>query len=143
MASRKIEDLTIEMQQKAHLFLFLCKQAGIDVLIYCTYRSNEEQRALYAQGRRPLQEVNALREKVSLPAITAKQNKIVTYAKEGQSKHNIRCAFDCVPLVAGKAIWDKTNPIWQDIGKIGESVGLKWAGNWKRFKEYPHFEIGG
>jgi peptidoglycan L-alanyl-D-glutamate endopeptidase CwlK len=29
------------------------------------------------------------------------------------------------------------------IGKIGESCGLEWAGNWKTFKEFPHFQYTG
>jgi peptidoglycan L-alanyl-D-glutamate endopeptidase CwlK len=30
--------------------------------------------------------------------------------------------------------------VWQRIGKTGKEAGLEWAGDWKRFKEYPHFQ---
>lgn len=40
-----------------------------------------------------------------------------------------------------KLQWDADDPIWQKLGKIGESLGLKWGG---RFKTVPpdmaHFE---
>lgn len=122
MASRLLSDLTPELSKLATLFLAKCRAAGIDVLIYCTYRSPEEQDELYAQGR-------------------TKPGKIVTNAKAGQSKHNVRKAFDCVPMLNGKPIWDNSDPVWQKIGEIGESCGLKWAGRWKSFREFPHFEI--
>jgi peptidoglycan L-alanyl-D-glutamate endopeptidase CwlK len=33
--------------------------------------------------------------------------------------------------------------LWNKIGTIGESVGLEWAGRWKRFREFPHFQFTG
>lgn len=129
MASRSLTDLHPRLQEKAINFLQRCEKQGIDVLIYCTYRSNKEQAELYAQGR-------------------SKPGKVVTYAKPGQSNHNFTIdgkpaskAFDCVPLVHGKPQWSNKDPLWQQLGKIGTEVGLMWAGNWTRFKEYPHFEL--
>lgn len=127
--SRKLEHLRKDVREKAELLLSKTSAIGIDLLITCTYRSNEEQADLYAVGR------------------TAK-GKIVTNALPGESKHNnmeggapASLAFDVVPLVAGKPMWDASNPVWQVVGSLGESVGLKWAGRWKRMREYPHFEI--
>ena len=141
MASRKIEDLKEELQSIARQFKELMEKEGINFIFTCTYRSNEEQEALYAQGREPLQTVNELRKKVNLPPLTEKENRIVTYAKPGQSKHNIREAFDIAIMEAGKIVWDATHPHWKRAGELGKSLGLKWAGDWKKFKEYPHFEI--
>jgi peptidoglycan L-alanyl-D-glutamate endopeptidase CwlK len=42
-------------------------------------------------------------------------------------------------LVNGKAVWDDQT-IWKQVGEIGKSCGLEWAGDWKTFKEYPHFQ---
>lgn len=127
--SRKLEDLRSDVREKAEKFLSAAKNLGIDVLITCTYRSNEEQKQLYAQGR------------------TA-PGKIVTNALPGESKHNnmegggpASLAFDVVPLINGKPVWDASNPVWKILGGLGKSVGLNWAGDWKRFKEYPHFEV--
>ena len=127
--SRKLEHLRQDVREKAELLLKKTSAIGIDLLTTCTYRSNEEQADLYAIGR------------------TAK-GRVVTNALPGESKHNnmeggapASLAFDVVPLVAGKPMWDASNPVWQVVGSLGESIGLKWAGRWKRMREYPHFEV--
>lgn len=129
MASRSLEDLHPEVRLRAERHVAMCKKHGIDLLIYCTYRSNEEQAAEYAKGR------------------TA-PGKIVTYAKPGQSKHNntengrpASMAYDAVPLVGGKAAWNDT-ALLTKVGELGEIAGLQWAGRWKRFKETVHFQLG-
>ena len=101
-----------------------CEAEGIDLLVTSTYRDNDSQDALYAQGR------------------TA-PGRIVTNARSGQSYHNYRCAVDVVPIRNGKAIWDVKDPVWQRIGALGKAAGLEWAGDWKRFKEFPHFQYTG
>lgn len=121
--SRSLDDLAPPAKQRAEAFIAAAKAKGIDLLVTSTYRDNESQNALYAQGR------------------TAPGN-IVTRAKAGQSWHNWRCALDVVPLVNGKAIWDD-QALWKQVGEIGKSCGLEWAGDWKTFKEYPHFQYTG
>ncbi|CAB5187476.1 Peptidase M15B, partial [uncultured Caudovirales phage] len=109
--SRRIEDLTPAVQQRAKALVSAAKDAGIDLLITSTYRSNEEQAALYAQGR-------------------TKPGAIVTNARPGDSYHNWRCAFDVVPLRNGKPVWSTSGPdgdLWRKIGEMGEAVGLEWA----------------
>ena len=49
--SRRLEDLDPAVQWRAHALVKAAKDAGIDLLITSTYRSKEEQAALYAQGR--------------------------------------------------------------------------------------------
>jgi len=121
--SRSLDDLAPPAKQRAEAFIAAAKAKGIDLLVTSTYRDNESQDALYAQGR------------------TAPGN-IVTRAKAGQSWHNYRCALDVVPLVNGKAIWDD-QAVWKQVGEIGKSCGLEWAGDWVTFKEYPHFQYTG
>ena len=122
--SRSLDDLIPPTKQRVEVFLAAAKAAGIDLLVTSTYRDNESQNALYAQGR-------------------TTPGKIVTNAKAGQSFHNYRCAVDVVPLVAGKPRWDVKDEVWQTVGKLGKEAGLEWAGDWKRFKEYPHFQYTG
>lgn len=110
MASRRIEDLHPKLQLIANEFIRRCEREGIDVLIYCTYRSKEEQAELYAQGR-------------------TKPGKIVTYAKPGYSYHNYGLAFDCVPLANGKPVWDIDDPVWQKLGEVGRALGIEWGGD--------------
>lgn len=119
MASRSLKDLTPQCQLKAEQFLNSCDKAGIDVLIYCTLRSKEEQDQLYAIGR-------------TLPG------KIVTNARAGYSWHNFGCAFDFVPLIAGKPQWDNS-ALYSRCGIIAEEIGLEWAGRWTgKLRETAH-----
>lgn len=121
--SRKLDDLLPIVATKARALLSAAKRDGIELLVTSTYRDAECQDALYAQGR-------------------TTPGRRVTNAKGGQSWHQYRVAFDIVPLVAGKAIWDDRR-IWTRIGELGESVGLEWAGRWKSFPESPHFQFTG
>lgn len=111
--SRDLNDLTPEVKAKAEAFIAACLLEGIDILVTSTYRDNEAQTALYAQGR-------------------TKRGVIVTNAKAGYSYHNFRVAFDVVPLVNGKPVWNTKGldrPLWQKIGAIGKQCGLEWAGD--------------
>lgn len=122
--SRSLDDLLPQVKMRVEQMIAVCKANGIDLLVTSTYRDAASQDALYAQGR------------------TAPGAK-VTNAKAGQSFHNYRCAVDIVPIRNGKAIWNSADPIWQEIGAAGKQAGLEWAGDWKRFKEYPHFQYTG
>ena len=48
--SRDLNELLPEVKTKVENFIALCKDAGIDLLITSTYRDNESQASLYAQG---------------------------------------------------------------------------------------------
>jgi len=121
--SRSLDDLAPPAKQRALAFIAAASAKGIDLLVTSTYRDSESQDALYAQGRNT-------------------PGNIVTKAKAGQSWHNWRCALDVVPVVNGKAIWDD-QALWKQVGEIGKACGLEWAGDWKTFKEYPHFQYTG
>ena len=120
ISSRKISDLHPKVATLCNLFLEHCEEAGIDIIITSTFRDNEAQDALYAQGR------------------TTFGSK-VTNAKGGESFHNYRVAFDFVPIVNGKAAWNDT-ALFTRCGKIGKECGLEWAGDWKSFKEMAHLQ---
>ena len=49
--SRKIDDLLPVVQEKVNKFIELCHNNDIDLLVTSTYRDNESQNQLYAQGR--------------------------------------------------------------------------------------------
>jgi len=122
--SRDLNELLPEVKRRVENFVEACKANGIDLLVTSTYRDNESQDALYAQGR------------------TA-AGKIVTNARAGDSFHNHRCAVDVVPLVSGKPDWDGSHPVWAEVGRLGQENGLEWAGNWVHFKELAHFQYTG
>ena len=49
-----------------------------------------------------------------------------------------RQALDVVEIKNGKALW--TNPNWSKIAALGKSIGFEWGGDWKSFKDKPHFQ---
>ena len=114
---------------RAQCMIDLCAYAGIAILITQTLRTWEEQDKLHAKGRTD-------------PPIGKKH--IVTNAKGGQSYHNFGLAFDIVVLDSlGKANWDADHPSWTRAAEIGKSVGLEWGGDWRSFKDIPHFQYTG
>lgn len=121
--SRSLSDLNPKVAAMCSEFINRCKAEGIDVIITSTYRDAESQNALYAQGR-------------------TTPGKKITNARAGQSYHNWRVAFDFVPIVNGKAVWND-DALWQKCGEIGEGIGLEWAGRWVKFKETAHMQFTG
>lgn len=120
--SRNLGDLTPATQRKASAFVTECQKQGIDVIITSTFRDAESQALLYQQGRRDA-------------------GPIVTNADAGHSFHQWRLAFDFVPVVNGKAVWND-NKLWAKCGAIGQALGLEWGGSWK-FQDKPHFQNTG
>lgn len=88
----------------------------------CTFRSNEEQKELYAKGR------------------TA-PGKIVTYIREN-GKHNTypAKAFDIAFKKQARLDWSPIH--FRRFAKIVADVfeDVEWGGNWSKFKDLPHFE---
>ena len=101
-----------------------------------TLRTFAEQDALYAQGRTRLFDANGNRLGV------------VTKAKGGQSIHNFGLALDIVLIKDNKtASWednvdfDKDGKAdWMEVVDILKANGWSWGGDWKSFKDKPHFE---
>lgn len=133
MSSRKLTDLHPLLEGKAIALMANCKVRGVELLIYCTYRSWEEQNRLYDIGR-------------------GVKGKIATWARGGESLHNhtlfykpCALAFDCVPLIAGKPYWtldDTGAKLWAIVGEEAHKLGLVWGANWSINKrEYPHFQL--
>jgi peptidoglycan LD-endopeptidase CwlK len=121
--SRNINDLEPHVAVLCNKFVEECKKQKIDVLITCTYRSREEQAVLYAIGR------------------TTPGNR-VTNAKPGQSLHQYKVAFDFVPLIHGKAVWNNAE-LFERCGVIGEKAGLQWSGRFLTFRETAHMQYTG
>jgi len=92
---------------------------------------------LVSQGLRTFEEQDTL---------YAKKPK-VTNAKGGQSIHNYGLAFDFC-LVNGKiAIWDVAKDFdndkiadWKEVVDVFKSAGYTWGGDFRSFKDAPHFE---
>lgn len=74
---------------------------------------------------------------------TVEQQEI--YVKTGRSrtmnsKHLDRCAIDLNFFINGVLTYDRN--ILRPIGQYWENLNPKnsWGGNWKSFKDIPHFE---
>lgn len=121
--SRDLNELLPVVKDAATRALAKVKAAGIEVLVTCTYRSPQEQAALYAQGR-------------------TKPGKRVTNARPGQSFHEYRVAIDLYPLINGKPDFAGSHvDLWRKIAECFKSEGFEWAYEWKTFKEMPHFQM--
>jgi len=153
MASRDLKDLVPKVKDQAARTEKICKEAGIDLLIYCTLRPLEEQAKLYRQSRARKtikDKVDSLRARgfgflaEILERVGPQSGPHVTNAAPGESFHNYGLAFDAVPMLGGKCCWKYTDyrPLWEGYGEAVRQVGLEWAGDWTTFKEYPHTQFG-
>ena len=127
------DNLTIDRIYKSHpkikeelLSLYLqCNNMlpkNVRLRFSYVFRSPEEQHALFLQ--RPK----------------------VTNADSWQSIHNYGLAFDIVLLYDKNndgtfetASWDNDKN-WQMVVAFFKSKGYEWGGDWKKFKDAPHFQ---
>jgi len=152
MASRSLSDLQFEIAEKAKQFLVLCDQYRLQVLIYNTLRTFDEQARLFRQGR-PFSEIQRMAAKLDLDygrkdlcdvllGVGAQYGAKVTQAAPGMSAHNYGLAFDGCPMLDGKPIWilqtDKEKWSWDLYGRLIEKADLEWGGSWVGFPDYPH-----
>lgn len=109
------------------------KARGLSVGLHSGLRTWGEQDRLYELGR-----------SVKNPDGATEANprgNIVTKTISGFSWHNYGMAVDIVfKDLHGNWTWNKTSEEWEDLGKIGELMGLVWGGRWK-MKDFPHFEL--
>lgn len=112
-----ISALTPKAQEACKLFLAECAQRGLKVRITETYRSQERQNELYAQGR-------------------TKPGNIVTWTKT--SKHTNRMAWDICQDIKGKEYSDSS--FFKKCGVVAQELKITWGGTWKT-PDTPHFQI--
>jgi len=62
-----------------------------------------------------------------------------------KAKNGYGHAVDLAPMLNGKVSWDW--PLYHRLAKIikaaakAEKVALEWGGDWKRFKDGPHWQL--
>lgn len=117
--SRKIEDLHLVVKELCNKHIAACKAKGVDVQLTNTLRDVEYQAYLYSLGR-------------------TRAGTIVTNMQL-IGPHGFGLAYDIVPIVNGKAIWDN-DKLWAIAGEEGKKLGLAWGGDWKSIVDKPHFE---
>lgn len=57
------------------------------------------------------------------------------------SNHIKGIAIDFAPYKNGKIWWNAPDSVWNEMGTIGKKYGFSWGGDWKDFKDKPHFEV--
>ena len=113
--SRDIADLRSDVRANCVIFLDLCKEAGLPVLITETVRDDEYQRYLAANG----------------------------YASKTATRptfHSVKAglAFDICKNVKGHEYDDLS--FFDKCGQIAKQVGFSWGGDWKSFPDKPHIQ---
>jgi len=117
--NKRILTLHPQIRERVELFVNRVeKELGIKVRVTQAIRTFEEQNKLYSKGR-------------------TKVGIIVTNVKGGDSYHNYGLAFDICIIKDKKADFNIT----PEIAKIAEEIGFEWGGNWKSFKDKPHFQM--
>ena len=113
--SRDISDLRADVRANCIIFIDLCKEAGLPVLITETVRDDEYQRYLAANG----------------------------YASKTATRptfHSVKAglAFDICKNVKGHEYDDLS--FFDKCGQIAKQVGFSWGGDWKSFPDKPHIQ---
>ncbi len=114
---RDISELTPNAQKACNLFMAECRKQGLNVLITETYRSQERQNYLYAQGR-------------------TRSGNVVTWTKN--SRHTSRRAWDICKNIKGQEYSDAS--FFKKCGEVAKKFNITWGGTWKT-PDTPHFEI--
>jgi peptidoglycan L-alanyl-D-glutamate endopeptidase CwlK len=123
-SERNLATLHPDLQQRVASFIgaakMMAQSRNLDVRIISGTRSYSEQDAIYAKGR-----------------TTA--GRIVTNARAGFSNHNFGIAFD-IGVFQGKAYLGE-HALYDELGPLGESLGLEWGGRWKKIVDKPHYQF--
>ena len=116
LANRNIADLAPFFAQRLQLALAECVEKGYNVELFEGYRNPERQNFLYEKGR-------------------STSDKIVTWARAGQSFHNVSLAADVVYKIKGKWCWS------EDYDKVEQIMVSHGFSSLK--VERCHFQITG
>lgn len=130
--SRRIKALHPKIRKEVERIIDECNReltGPAKVRISQGLRTIAEQDALYSLGR-------------------TKPGKRVTNARGGQSIHNYGLAVDIVLIINNSyASWDvkkdwdgDRQSDWMEVVHIFKKHGWKWGGDWRNFKDMPHFE---
>ncbi|WDV06112.1 M15 family metallopeptidase [Lysinibacillus irui] len=115
---RDLDQLLSVAQIACRLLFQECYKEGINnIFITETYRSQERQNYLYAQGR-------------------TRPGQIVTWTLS--SNHTSRLAWD-IAIGPPQSLYDEVT--LKRVGAIARKLGITWGGDWTGNKDRPHFEV--
>ena len=120
-SERCIKTLQPIAQTEARQFMQRIADAGITARIISGTRTYAEQERLFRQGR------------------YGNPGPKVTNARGGSSNHNFGIAWDIGIFNNGKYLGN--SPLYNKAGPAGVSDMVEWGGNWKTFKDRPHYQL--
>jgi peptidoglycan L-alanyl-D-glutamate endopeptidase CwlK len=118
----RLSAVAAPLAEKCRLLIRLAAEENFTLMVTQGFRSVAEQNRLYDIGRRGIH-----------------GEKIVTNARGGESNHNFGRAVDFAFVVQGKISWNEK--LYPNLGRWARAAGLKWGGDWKKFKDLPHVEL--
>lgn len=120
--SRALDDLDPTFRFRVDTFLARTVEAKIAVMIVDTLRTPEEQAANLRNG------VSWTKKSKHLPDAHGKAHAIDI------------CPYGIYALHGpDRLAWDAADPVWDQLGELGERCGLGWGGRWA-VRDVGHFE---
>ena len=125
-SERNIRSLLTPVQKLAREALRAIRAAGLDARIISGTRTYAEQNAIYRQGR------------------FGNPGPVVSNARGGQSWHNFGRAWD-IGIFRADGGYITSGPEYDQAAGavVGHVPGVEWGGNWKKFKDRPHYQVTG
>ena len=120
--SDKLDDLTPDTKRVAEQFIALARARNIQLRVTSTFRTCQEQNAIYSQNR---------------------PGKTVTGASGCRSWHVWGRAFDVLiedPSAPNGLVMDGSDHRYDELADIGKQLGLVWGGNFSWGRDAGHFE---
>lgn len=133
---RNISSLNAVAQTACNLFMSKCKEAGLNVLITETRRTQERQNYLYCQGRTVAQATAKGISKDFATKYCKPNASQVTWTLN--SNHKSGMAWDICKNIKGQEYSDSA--FFKKCGAIAKELGITWGGTWST-PDTPHFEV--
>lgn len=133
---RDINQLNKVAKTACELFVKRCKEAGLNVLITETVRTQERQNYLYCQGRTVNECVaKGISREFATKYCNPKAQQ-VTWTLS--SNHKTGYAWDACKNKKGEEYSDKA--FFKKMGAIAKELGIEWGGVWST-PDTPHFQV--
>lgn len=118
---QKISSLSIRAQREARIFMHRALSRGVNVKIISGTRTYYEQNQLFRQGR------------------YGNPGPVITRARGGQSNHNFGIAWD-IGIFREDGSYSTSQSDYDAVAEYAVGA-LVWGGNWRSFKDSPHYQL--
>ena len=140
---RDIEATQPEFRNLLQQLIESIESQGLPLVLNETFRNQIRQNSLYNQGRqqRPDGTFEVVGSTVT-NTLNSNHGKgtAADFRLDSNKEHPYWKNLNYIP----KGPYDTSTTamvVWQELGRLAVSVGLKWGGNWESFKDIPHVEM--